>query len=69
MAESEFSWFNMGSSYGFIAFVFLCFALLGYGINTLTSGGEIFFGVISIIGGLICGGLAAWTYINWERKK
>ncbi len=69
MAESRFYWFKFGSVFGFVALAFLCFALLGYGINTIYGGGETFYGVVCIIGGLICGGLAAWSYIRWDKKE
>lgn len=46
----------------------LCFALLGYGINTIYSGGEVFYGVACIIGGLVCAGLAYTVYKRYMNE-
>ena len=60
--------FRFGSVIGAALLTLLCFVLLGYGINTIYGGGESFYGVACIIGGLICGGLAYVVYKNYMNK-
>ena len=64
--ESKLSKF--GSTIGAALLTFLCFALLGYGINTIYGGGEVFYGVACIIGGLVCAGLTYFIYKKYLDK-
>lgn len=67
MAASDFSWFKLASFFGAALLAILCFATIAGGIN-LVIGGNAFNGVLAIVSGIICGGLAVLVYRNYQKK-
>ena len=68
MAECDFSWFKIASFFGALVLVVLCFIMLGFGIQNMVSGENIYGGAC-IVAGLLSGGLAWWAYNNYQKKE
>lgn len=68
MAESEFSWLKLASFLGAVVLVVLAFVLIGGGIGWII-GGNSFYGVASILGGLLSGIVALSLYHYYQRKS
>lgn len=68
MAESEFSWLKIASFFGALSLVVLSFIVIAAGINMSVSGNS-FYGVSSILGGLVCGINAVLIYLNYQKKS
>lgn len=67
MKECDFSWFKIGSFFGALILVVLCFSMLGFGITNIVSGAA-FYGVACIVAGIISGALAILVYKNYQKK-
>lgn len=68
MAESEFSWLKLASFLGAAVLVVLAFALIAGGVYQII-GGNSFYGVASILGGLLSGIVALSLYRYYQRKS
>ena len=68
MAESEFSWLKLASFLGAVILVVLAFVLVGGGIYLIVDGNS-FYGVASILGGLLSGIVALSLYHYYQRKS
>lgn len=68
MAESDFSWFKFGSFFGAAVLVVLTLVMLAFGIQTICDG-SVFYGVTSVIGGLVCAAVAVAVYQNYQNRS
>lgn len=68
MAEAQFSWLKTASFIGALVLAILAIVTIANGISTITNG-DAFRGIVSIIGGLVCGAGAAFVYLNYQRKS
>ena len=68
MAEATFSWFKVASFIGALVLAVLAVIVIGSGVN-LIDGGEYFYGVSSILSGLVCIANAVMVYKNYQKKS
>ena len=68
MVESDFSWFKLASFFGVAILALLCFVAIGSGITLITES-KLFGGIAAVVGGVLCGAGAVWTYINYQKKS
>ena len=66
MAQCDFSWFKLGSFYGALLLVVLCFVMLGFGINNVVNG-ETIYGIACIAAVVLSAGIALWLYKNYQK--
>ena len=68
MAESDFSWLKIACFIGAAVLVILAFVLVASGIYLIVDGNS-FYGVSSILGGLLSGIVAFSLYQYYQRKS
>jgi len=68
MAESAFSWLKVASFVGACVLIVLAIVVIASGCNLISSGST-FYGVASILGGVVCLADAVMVYRNYQIKR
>ncbi len=68
MAESDFSWFKLASFFGAAVLAVLTLVMVAFGIQTIYDG-SVFYGIVAVLGGLICAAVAMSVYQNYQKKS
>ena len=70
MLPHEFSWTKILCFIGVGVFFIAAFACLGKGVGLMVDG-EGFYGLMTVIGGILCAvaGVATYKYYNWWQDK
>lgn len=68
MAVSEFSWLKIASFFGALALMVVAIIVIAAGCNMIHVG-NVFYGVASILSGLVCVTNAVLVYLNYQKKS
>lgn len=68
MAESDFSWLKIASFFGVLVLFVLAIVVVASGCNQIAAH-KTFYGVASILAGLVCVVNAVLIYKNYQEKS
>ena len=68
MAESDFSWLKLASFFGAGLLWVLAVLLIATGIRLITAD-TVFYGVATIVGGIVCIYASVLVYKNYQKKS
>lgn len=68
MNESDFSWYKIASIFGAGLLWVLAVLLIATGIRLITAD-TVFYGVATIVGGIVCIYASVMVYKNYQKKS